>query len=168
MNLTLTSIKYLESLSEETPAYTATVLLDGKPFCHVSNHGHGGCDMQHMIAPFTDADMKKAIDFLKPQYGDFETLDGFCHDHLYAHLDAKLAKKNDAIRVKQRQMVEKFKSEFSSKLIFLKTPKAKSIVSIPYDETNKARVRLYVKSKFPKAKVLNDITEAELVALLCQ
>lgn len=168
MNLTLSNIKYLESLSEETPAYTAAVLLDGKPFCHVSNHGHGGCDMQHMVAPFTQDDMKKAIDFLKPQYGDFETFDGFCHDHLYAFLDAKLAKKNEAIRAKQQAQVKQFQSEFGKKLIFLKTPKSRSIVSIPYDETNKARVRLYVKSKFPKAKVLNDITEAELVAILCQ
>lgn len=167
MNFTLTKIKYLESLSEETPAYTATVLLDGKPFCNVSNHGHGACDDQHMIAPFTQADMKKACEFFSAQYGTFEPFDGFCHDHLYAHLDAQLAKKNDVIRQKQQQQLIKFKSEFSSKLIFLKTPKGRGIVSIPYDSTNVARVRLYVKSKFPKAVILNDASEEKLTQLLC-
>lgn len=60
MQLTLRNIKHSPSLSEETNAYTATVYKDGKPFCHVSNHGHGGCDMQHPIAPFTYDDIKAA------------------------------------------------------------------------------------------------------------
>lgn len=47
LNLTLRNIKHLASMSEETYCYSATVYLDGKPVCDVSNHGHGGCDMQH-------------------------------------------------------------------------------------------------------------------------
>lgn len=47
LNLELRNIKYMASLSEETNCYSATVYLDGKPVCDVSNHGHGGCDMQH-------------------------------------------------------------------------------------------------------------------------
>ncbi|MGZ8364777.1 MAG: hypothetical protein ACXWWG_00530 [Nitrospira sp.] len=160
MNLTLTKVKYLKSLSEETPAYTATVLLDGKPFCHVSNHGHGGCDEQHMIAPFTNADLLKAIEFLKPTYGDFEPFDSFCQEKLFESLNA-------GIIAKQQEQLAKFKSEFSSKLIFLKTPKGRGIVSIPYDDTNKARVRLYVKQKWPKAVILNDASEEKLTQLLC-
>lgn len=57
MKLELRSIKHLKSLSEETLAYTATVWRDGKRFCHVSNHGQGGSDSQHPIAPFTHTDI---------------------------------------------------------------------------------------------------------------
>lgn len=31
-------------LSEETPAYSAKLFVDGHPFAEISNHGHGGCD----------------------------------------------------------------------------------------------------------------------------
>ncbi len=37
----LKKIKYSESLSEETPAYTATAYVDGVRFAEVSNHGTG-------------------------------------------------------------------------------------------------------------------------------
>lgn len=47
INIELKNIKHMASLSEETNCYSATVYLDGKPVCDVSNHGHGGCDMQH-------------------------------------------------------------------------------------------------------------------------
>ncbi|MBK3745800.1 hypothetical protein G3A39_42340 [Paraburkholderia aspalathi] len=57
MQLVLKSIKYMATLSEETHCYTATLWLDGKRVAAVSNHGHGGPDMQH----FTDADAEKRI-----------------------------------------------------------------------------------------------------------
>lgn len=43
----LRKAKESKSLSEETPAYTAEVWVDGTHFCDVSNHGQGGPDMQH-------------------------------------------------------------------------------------------------------------------------
>ena len=47
MNLEMKSIKHFASGSEETYCYTAVVYLDGKPFAHVSNDGHGGSDRVH-------------------------------------------------------------------------------------------------------------------------
>src|SRR5262252_3105022 len=46
----LRKVRESRSLSEETPAYTADVFVDGKRFCTASNHGQGGPDMHH---PFT-------------------------------------------------------------------------------------------------------------------
>jgi hypothetical protein len=43
-DITIKSLKILESLSEETYCYSATVYLKGKPFCKASNHGNGGPD----------------------------------------------------------------------------------------------------------------------------
>lgn len=44
MNLELRSVKHMKSLSQETPAYTARLFLDGRPVALVENHGCGGPD----------------------------------------------------------------------------------------------------------------------------
>src|SRR3546814_1760777 len=44
MEIALKAIKIHKGRSEETYCYTATVLVDGIPAFHASNHGHGGCD----------------------------------------------------------------------------------------------------------------------------
>lgn len=43
-DITIKSVKIIKSLSEETFCYTATIYVNGKPFCKGSNHGHGGPD----------------------------------------------------------------------------------------------------------------------------
>lgn len=45
MNITLTNFKYIKSLSKETNAFSANVIIDGKLAGTVSNHGHGGANM---------------------------------------------------------------------------------------------------------------------------
>lgn len=45
LNIELRKISLSKSLSEETPAYTADLYLDGRKVAELSNHGHGGCDM---------------------------------------------------------------------------------------------------------------------------
>lgn len=49
MQITLSSLKIARSLSEETLAFTATLLIDGKPAYAVSNHGQGGCNAYHAL-----------------------------------------------------------------------------------------------------------------------
>lgn len=49
MEIELKSVKIHKGLSEETYCYTATVLVDGVPAFHASNHGHGGADMYHPV-----------------------------------------------------------------------------------------------------------------------
>jgi len=58
MNLELRNIKTHAGLSEETHAYTAIVYWNGRKAIEVSNHGHGGCDMQYSVAPFDRADIQ--------------------------------------------------------------------------------------------------------------
>lgn len=48
MKFELKNISYNSRLSEETAAYSATLFIDGKKAGTVSNHGHGGCDNQHL------------------------------------------------------------------------------------------------------------------------
>lgn len=65
MKIELKSLKVSKSLSEETTAYTATIVIDGVPAFHASNHGTGGPDSYHPIAPFTYADEKRIDEWLK-------------------------------------------------------------------------------------------------------
>lgn len=154
MNLALTKVTYNQRLSEETPAYGAVVTLDGKPFCEVLNRGHGGCDEQRMIAPFTHEDLKRVSKSLEAQYGTFETFDAFCHDRLYAHLD-------DKVRNKQEAQLARIKSEFASKVFFLKRRGSKSIYSMPIGKLAD------LKRAQPKAVIINELPDGELRAIFC-
>lgn len=64
----LKKARELKSLSEETPAYTAQLWVDGKHFANVSNSGHGGPDMVEPVSgPRNDEkfwDAWKALDAL--------------------------------------------------------------------------------------------------------
>lgn len=42
--ITLKNVTYSQRLSHETPAFAATVYVDGQRFCAVENDGHGGPD----------------------------------------------------------------------------------------------------------------------------
>lgn len=42
--LTLAKVKYAKFASHETDCFEALLLVDGKPFCHVSNEGMGGAN----------------------------------------------------------------------------------------------------------------------------
>jgi len=59
MKLELKAIKHCEWQSEETHSYQGRVYVDGKPMIDVGNDGHGGCDHQYPIKPFTDDDVQK-------------------------------------------------------------------------------------------------------------
>jgi hypothetical protein len=47
MKIELKNLKHMESLSEETNCFTATVYIDGKRAGEASNRGHGGCNEYH-------------------------------------------------------------------------------------------------------------------------
>lgn len=56
--ITLTGIRHMPSLSEETECFTANICIDGKKVGDVSNRGHGGChsyssrDLEVALAEF--------------------------------------------------------------------------------------------------------------------
>jgi len=119
--ITLKSIKLHEGLSEETPAYTATLCVDGKPFCLVSNAGHGGGDDYHPLKNSKTPhnvlwDQIKALDeriadtYPKTSYGEGdekteldETLECLCHGLAWRDADFK-----------------RFKRMLSRKIVFIK------------------------------------------------
>ena len=92
MKIELKKINHSKSLSEETPAYSAQVYVDGVHVCDVSNHGTGGPDMQrpargtdHKDLAALDAKIKatypkQTYDFGDGKKGEYETdLELLCH-----------------------------------------------------------------------------------------
>lgn len=57
MNFELKNIKYSAFASQETHCYEATLHLNGKRFCTVSNQGHGGCDDYHPLNGMTGSEL---------------------------------------------------------------------------------------------------------------
>lgn len=86
MKLELKNIKEAKFLSQETPAYTATLYVDGKKAATVENDGHGGCDYAHFIDRAVEEKVYayfKALPKLK--FDDTEldhTLELWCHRQL--------------------------------------------------------------------------------------
>lgn len=60
-SITLKNVKYAEFASEETACFDATVYVDGKRFCTVSNRGQGGPNDFHPIKPQNWYDMENDI-----------------------------------------------------------------------------------------------------------
>jgi hypothetical protein len=84
LNIELRSIKHSKSLSEETPAYTAALFLDGRKVAEISNHGHGGADMVRWTAPAAEARIRDHFASLPPikAYGMElpQDLELWCHE----------------------------------------------------------------------------------------
>jgi hypothetical protein len=55
MKLELRNLKLNKSLSDETPSYSAFLYVDGVKACELSNHGHGGPDMQRWLVKGMEA-----------------------------------------------------------------------------------------------------------------
>lgn len=71
MKITIANLKHSPSLSEETHAYTATVLVDGVRAFEASNHGTGGPDMYHPIKGYagpTDIEVDAWLKANTPQH----------------------------------------------------------------------------------------------------
>ena len=75
MHIELQKLKVVPSLSQETTAYTAIILVDGTPAFHAENHGHGSADAFYPVLGYTGANLAAVNDWLKanePPEGPFE------------------------------------------------------------------------------------------------
>ena len=138
-------------LSDETPAYTARLLVDGVHFADVRNDGHGGCDLvdapkgeekdfrdrlealEAMIAetyPETDMSQYK-MDPMK------ESLEGVCHGLVWLHVDQR-----------------NFRSQLSRNLMALDDGKIWAWTKRGHDLDV---MRGGIKAKRPDATFLNDL-----------
>jgi len=156
----LRKVALSKTLSEETPAYTAQVWVDGVRFCDVSNHGHGGCDMQYPAKGKTHADIdalnaeikatypKESYDFGAGQRGEYELdLEALCHKLL------------------DRWEIEKdVKRDLRNKIMFVKPDGKLYQVKLPADRAQTPKLVEMIKQKHGIAKVLNELPFEDAVA----
>ena len=129
MKLELKNIKHSEFASEETNCYQGRVYVDGKPMIEVSNEGHGGCDNQYPIKPFTDDDIEK--------------VDKWCRDNLpkwISKYDKKKEKNDTDLELWCGEQVVKFllsrdlKRLMNRKIVYVKN---KEIYEYTFKKTKK-------------------------------
>lgn len=156
MKIELRNIKILASLSEETPAYTGTLFVDGKKIGDVSNHGHGGCDEYHgdeaaytAAARFIHAqekDDEPVNDYWKDKPDALARLsfEGWCHTKAFESLEVK-----------------NFASKLSRSIMYTR-PNEKNIFAVTFPKgKDKATILAAYKAKYPTYTFLNGMPTAE-------
>ncbi len=147
----LRSIDLHVGLSEETPAYTAKVYVDGRYFADVSNSGHGGCDMVHPprgkekgfydLVEALEARIKTTYpgsdyDFGGDAKGHMEeSLEGLCHAQAWESVERR-----------------NLKSRLSRKIIMVEDGKVYTIKGKRTPERVEA-----VAKRYPDATILNSL-----------
>ena len=170
MNLEMKSIKHFASGSEETYCYTAVVYLDGKPFAHVSNDGHGGSDRVHhhenspFITKLTEGGVAWGKKFqqieeyfaslpktdvgvydFRPEGFD-QTFEYWCHDQVSNFLTKK-----DMKRLLNRCVVAQIKEDGELRVCQWNKPKGKPDWLL----------KEAIKNEYSDITILNDLPEAD-------
>lgn len=157
--VSLKSIKYSESLSEETYAFTATLYLDGQKIGYVKNDGRGGCNDVDLIDRGAYGELNKYAESLPPVKSEFSSEDlPMDLDFLISTLVEEYLVKKDEQKEKKRmdnfvqKEYKKFKSHGYSTV---KVKTEKSVVCIPMAPTKSGEtvVEEY-KAKNPTVKVV--------------
>lgn len=158
----LRRVSLSKSLSEETPAYSAQVFVDGAHFCNVTNHGQGGPDEVCGVNSERNRDVYPRLEALNARiaatypkhtyeaggetHSFDENLEMICHGIVWS-ADADKAVKRD----------------LASKVMWLRDGE---VYSISLRGKNKGFTReqlvAHVKTKEPNARFLHDmpLTEA--------
>ncbi len=166
----LKSIDLHVGLSEETPAYTARLYVDGVHFADVSNSGHGGCDMVNPpLNGFGSSPTKGFYDRVKDledrikatypghdyDYGpivkDFDEAAEIIGD-AKGHMDESL---EGLCHVQAWESVERrnLKSRLSRKVVMVKDGKVYSIAG----KKSPAQIDR-VAERYPEATILNSLS----------
>ena len=159
MKIELKKINHSKSLSEETPAYSAQVYVDGVHVCDVSNHGTGGPDMQrpargtdHKDLAALDAKIKatypkQTYDFGDGKKGEYETdLELLCH-----------------LLLDRADLEKTVRRDLSKKVMFVKPADGKLYgVKLTHPSHRDAAIKA-VKERHGIAKTVNEMTLDEAV-----
>lgn len=156
MNLELRNTHHSERLSEETPAYAATLYLDGKKVAEMQNDGHGGCDMVHFIDRATEKKVEDYFKSLPKHVCDFTDENG-----KPVELDESLEMWAHGI-VWDRATIKTIKRTIARKVVGIVDGKEFHWKVKPQDLD---RYRTQIVAKYPGVVFLNDLkTDAELLA----
>jgi hypothetical protein len=160
MKLELKNVKHAAFASQETHCFEATLYVDGKRFATVSNEGHGGCNYEYPIAPFTDRDIKKLNEKIAAEYPPivFDDYDGLDRDNdsMPQDLDYVVGGMvND-------HLLDKEIKRALRRILFIESPDSKDVYTFGAAKDNKNLIRTKVLKKYPQAIILNDLPLEEV------
>lgn len=147
MKLELKNLKHSKSLSRETPAYTARVYLDGKPFCEVENDGHGGCDMVYPLGNHTNADIVALENRIAAEFPPYDLGEGlgpivmdlelWCHLEIDNIATRKLLDKNIVFKANDGRIFAVKKTDGAREALLKRRPDVLIINDLPFAEAAK-------------------------------
>ncbi len=155
MKIELKNIKHMESMSQETNCYSASLYVDGKKIGEVSNEGHGGPDMFYGDR----AAFAKAEAWVKENKPPLEC--SFGGDPLPMDLELLCGE------LLTDWLVSKdLRSAMRSKVIFTR-PGEDGVFELKWKGVRKIDDRhiAAVRNKYPKATVLNALPFEEALAI---
>lgn len=151
----LKAIKYSSSMSEETLAFTAKLYFNGKALGTVENRGYGGSHEYDFDYVALDKRLRNEAPPAEGFFGETPysleyTLELFCNDEVNNYLTER-----DLKRLLRKR------------ILFKQTPTAESLRETnAYRSTGHAELlKDYVKNKYPKAIILNDLPLADAVGI---
>lgn len=150
------NVKYMKSLSEETPCFSLDLFVDGKKFAHVSNRGHGGCNDTRLYAPFTYEDEKRVTEEM--------VTDKFLVDSEYEQFDAAVS-----TLFSMWEAAKDITGNCKKKAVYLRDG---NLHVTGYKDKAAPDKRLFdhIKSKYPDAVILNgmEIDEASKLVVVAE
>lgn len=157
MKIELKNIKHMESLSEETHCFSATLHVDGHKIGEISNHGHGGPDAFHGDqATYDKADAWVAANMDPLEIADTDPLpmdlEIYCGQLLEDHL----------IRVDLRKTLRN--------RVLIKHPDRDGIYAMRWKGVRKIESRHIadIRQTYPDAIILNSLPLEDALALYRQ
>lgn len=163
----LRKVSHSKSLSEETPAYTADVYVDGQLFCHASNHGQGGCDSYHAPKGSTGANIYDRIKELDERIkATFES-----HDVSYMYRDGQKHTLDQSLELICHTLLDDIdlqktvKRDLAKKIMWV-SPKDGKIYQVKLAHpSHRDPAITAVKAKHGVERTLNEMTLDEAVAV---
>lgn len=146
MKIELKNIKVVESLSDETNCFTATVYVDGKKIGELSNRGHGGPDDFH-----GDYDaFNKAEAWLKDNMDPVELWEGHT-----TPMDMELY---CGQLIEDWRLAKSLKADMRGKVLFIE-PGKEGIMALRWKGVRKIEDRHIesVRKSHPNATILNTL-----------
>ena len=143
--ITIGAFKHYAGMSEETEAFTANVLLDGKCIGYADNAGKGGCTH---------------VRFIGDDRHEMEVHQTAIADHVDALIDALLTKKHLA------KVVAKVRRDAHKSVMYVKVGHGKGQYSAfkAITDANRQKAVEIAKTR-PDFKVMvSDMTDAEIIA----
>jgi hypothetical protein len=147
MKIELKNVKHMESLSEETNCYSASLYVDGKKIGDVSNQGQGGPDMFHGDREAYE----KADAWIKANKPPYES--SFGGDPLEMDMELYCGE-----LLTNWLITKDLKTALRSRVLIIK-PDEKGVFEFKFKKVRKVESKhiQIVKASHPKATILNDL-----------